>query len=189
MSDFRWTVEAENAFVVLWVDGASCSACANQLNTIFGGLLTRSAIAGKRRRMGLAERGSKDSDGRARKRKPRTRPIKEYIRTTVHGGLRLVETEVAEAVVSSLSPDDVPVTQRKQLLGLTMSDCRWPYGDPGKPDFFFCGGEIKRPNCSYCDYHFEVSRGRKASHYSDEERLVYGQKMARTRAQNKRKAA
>lgn len=33
--------------------------------------------------------------------------------------------------------------------------CRWPYGDPLKPDFHFCGRETKTRNLSWCVGHLE----------------------------------
>ena len=35
----------------------------------------------------------------------------------------------------------IPIGQRRTLLELTEETCRWPIGDPGRPDFFFCGGQ------------------------------------------------
>ena len=34
--------------------------------------------------------------------------------------------------------------------------CRWPIGDPGTEDFFFCGTAPK-PGQSYCEYHCRVA--------------------------------
>ena len=36
---------------------------------------------------------------------------------------------------------EIPLEQRKTLLQLTEKTCRWPVGDPGGTDFFFCGGD------------------------------------------------
>ena len=33
----------------------------------------------------------------------------------------------------------IPVHQRKIVGTLNANDCRWPIGDPQKPDFHFCG--------------------------------------------------
>ena len=48
----------------------------------------------------------------------------------------------------------IPLGQRCTLLELTAQTCRWPVGDPGTPDFFFCGGETER---TYCSYHTRVA--------------------------------
>lgn len=35
--------------------------------------------------------------------------------------------------------------------------CRWPFGDPLKPGFGFCGKEIKRDGTSYCPEHGRIA--------------------------------
>jgi GcrA cell cycle regulator len=57
--------------------------------------------------------------------------------------------------------EDIPVEQRKQLQELKSHHCRWPYGDPGKADFFFCGGP-KIPCLSYCAAHARIAFRRAA---------------------------
>jgi GcrA cell cycle regulator len=39
---------------------------------------------------------------------------------------------------------------------LLSTHCRWPLGDPARPDFSFCG-EPKQPHRSYCDHHHKIS--------------------------------
>ena len=39
---------------------------------------------------------------------------------------------------------------------LTEETCRWPIGDPGGPDFFFCGGQTVT-GLPYCGYHSRVA--------------------------------
>src|SRR5262249_148144 len=50
---------------------------------------------------------------------------------------------------------EIPAEQRKTLLQLTEKTCRWPVGDPGSTDFFFCGGDTAN-DLPYFSYH---SRG------------------------------
>jgi len=47
---------------------------------------------------------------------------------------------------------DVPFAQRRSLIELTASACRWPVGDPSHPDFFFCGAEALQGK-PYCAAH------------------------------------
>jgi GcrA cell cycle regulator len=42
------------------------------------------------------------------------------------------------------------------LLELTENTCRWPIGDPGNPDFFFCGGQTIS-SLPYCAYHARLA--------------------------------
>ena len=59
---------------------------------------------------------------------------------------------------SSPKPEliEIPVEQRKTLLQLTEKTCRWPVGDPGSTDFFFCGGDTVN-DLPYCSYHSRVA--------------------------------
>ena len=48
------------------------------------------------------------------------------------------------------------VAQRRSLLELTENTCRWPIGDPGNPDFFFCGGQTIS-SLPYCAFHARLA--------------------------------
>jgi GcrA cell cycle regulator len=43
----------------------------------------------------------------------------------------------------------IPPAQRRTLIELDGSTCRWPVGDPAGSRFFFCGGRVAagRPYC------------------------------------------
>ncbi|MBV9260712.1 MAG: GcrA cell cycle regulator, partial [Pseudolabrys sp.] len=51
---------------------------------------------------------------------------------------------------------EIPIEQRKTLLQLNDATCRWPVGDPGSTDFFFCGG-TSNEGSPYCTYHSRVA--------------------------------
>lgn len=53
-------------------------------------------------------------------------------------------------------PEPAPIAQRCTILDLTDSKCHWPIGDPGQPDFFFCGGKTLN-GVPYCGYHTRVA--------------------------------
>ena len=44
-----------------------------------------------------------------------------------------------------------PFGRRCSLTELTDATCRWPVGEPGTPEFYFCGGKplAARPYCAY----------------------------------------
>ena len=42
-------------------------------------------------------------------------------------------------------------------INLTSSTCRWPFGDPAKPDFHYCG-QLSQTDRPYCDTHESMSR-------------------------------
>ena len=50
----------------------------------------------------------------------------------------------------------IPMGQRRTLLELTELTCRWPIGDPGSAEFFFCGGQAAT-GTPYCSYHSRVA--------------------------------
>ena len=49
-----------------------------------------------------------------------------------------------------------PIGQRRTLLELNEDTCRWPIGDPGTADFFFCGGQALTV-LPYCAYHARIA--------------------------------
>ena len=55
-----------------------------------------------------------------------------------------------------LSNNVIPLGQRRSLLELTENTCRWPIGDPGNPDFFFCGGQTIS-SLPYCAFHARLA--------------------------------
>ena len=50
----------------------------------------------------------------------------------------------------------VPIGQRLPLLELNEGTCHWPIGDPGEPEFFFCGGKA-RIGLPYCAHHSRIA--------------------------------
>lgn len=44
----------------------------------------------------------------------------------------------------------------KPLLDLNPADCKWPIGDPKRPDFGFCG-ERRQPGRPYCAGHCKLA--------------------------------
>ncbi len=52
--------------------------------------------------------------------------------------------------------DTIPLEQRCRLLELTAKTCRWPIGDPGTADFYFCGA-LPEPDHPYCLAHGRIA--------------------------------
>ena len=50
----------------------------------------------------------------------------------------------------------IPIGQRCTLLELNEGKCRWPIGDPGSTEFFFCGGKPLE-SLPYCGYHSRLA--------------------------------
>lgn len=53
---------------------------------------------------------------------------------------------------------EIPISQRCSILELSEHTCRWPVGDPGTPEFFYCGAEPIQGR-SYCAAHHARAHG------------------------------
>jgi GcrA cell cycle regulator len=145
-----WTDERVELLKKLWADGLSASQIAGEL-----GGITRNAVIGKVHRLGLSGRAKNPSSSAPRPRKARSPSMMRISRPSVRGNTALAydydaepEPEIIEATI--------PLEQRRTLVQLTEATCRWPVGDPGSPDFFFCGGEAKEDG-PYCTHHARVA--------------------------------
>src|SRR5258706_11285195 len=138
-----WTDERVETLKKLWAEGLSAS----QIAAALGGV-TPNAVIGKVHRLGLSGRVKSPSSGAPRAPKPRAHShMLRVTRPSIPGN-----TPLAHAYEPDIEPEPefidnvIPLGQRRSLLELTEETCRWPIGDPGQPDFFFCGGQtITRP--------------------------------------------
>lgn len=143
-----WTEERTDQLKILWADNLSCS----QIGAEMG--VTRNAVIGKVHRLGLAGRAEKSKLNLQRKgpRKP--------LGPRKHKSVRSQPTPPeAFHVLYEPSIDDmkIPVEQRKQLTELNADTCRWPIGDPQKPDTFFFCGAVPFLDHPYCHAHCRVA--------------------------------
>lgn len=148
-----WTDERVESLKKLWADGLSASQIAAQLGNI-----TRNAVIGKVHRLGLSGRAKSPSSAAPRPRKPRSAShMMRISRPSMRGN-----TALAHAYDMELEPEPVPydnvipIGQRRTLLELNEDTCRWPIGDPGSAEFFFCGGN-SIASLPYCAYHSRVA--------------------------------
>jgi GcrA cell cycle regulator len=148
-----WTDERVETLKKLWTDGLSASQIAAEL-----GGITRNAVIGKVHRLGLAGRAKSPSTAQPRARKPRTHPhLLRVHRPSIRGN-----TALAHAFEIDLEPEPelvdnvIPLGQRRSLLELNEDTCRWPIGDPGTADFFFCGGRAIS-GLPYCSHHSRIA--------------------------------
>ena len=149
-----WTDERVELLKKLWSDGLSASRIAGEL-----GGITRNAVIGKVHRLGLAGRAKAPGSSTPRPRKPRSPHAFRTMRPSVRGNTALASHA---AVVYEIEPEPepieniIPIGQRCSLLDLTEGKCRWPIGDPGQAEFFFCGGKAIE-GLPYCGYHARVA--------------------------------
>ncbi len=64
------------------------------------------------------------------------------------------ELEVAEARLGG--GEVVPIARKLTLVQLSERTCKWPVGDPLKPDFHFCGHHAGDAS-PYCSYHARLA--------------------------------
>jgi GcrA cell cycle regulator len=146
-----WTDERVELLKKLWSDGLSASQIAAEL-----GGITRNAVIGKVHRLGLSGRAKSPASTAPRQRKSRTHT--HMLRVPRTRG----NTALAHAYDYDVEPEPelldnvIPIGQRRTLLELTEETCRWPIGDPGSTEFFFCGGQ-SLSGLPYCAYHSRVA--------------------------------
>ena len=149
-----WTDERVETLKKLWAEGLSASHIAATL-----GGITRNAVIGKVHRLGLSGRAKAPSSSVPRQRKPRAPSMFRAPRPMMRGN-----TALAHAPAYDYEPEPepelieniIPIGQRCTLLELDSEKCHWPIGDPGQPDFFFCGGKTSA-GTPYCGYHGRVA--------------------------------
>jgi GcrA cell cycle regulator len=163
--------------------------------------VTRSAVIGKVKRLGLSLVGDAGKEARAAaaKRWSATGRPKQYGTRTNTGEGREFETPapgaaarrqpsdyelrrgitdgppetigvakagVPDFALSDKQPGSTRVAVAKaplmlSLLDLTPRSCRWPFGDPDRPGFGFCG-HAQAEGSSYCEAHRDISVGAEA---------------------------
>jgi GcrA cell cycle regulator len=146
-----WTDERVEMLKKLWAEGLSASHIAAAL-----GGITRNAVIGKVHRLGLAGRAKSPSSASSRQRKSRG-PVLRVSRPAIRGNTALAQVYEYEVDAEPEVVDNViPMSQRRTLLELTAQTCRWPIGDPGTADFFFCGGRALT-DMPYCAHHSRIA--------------------------------
>lgn len=145
-----WNDERVEALKKLWTEGLSASQIANRI-----GGVTRNAVIGKVHRLGLSGRAPTSRTAVARPR-PRIaaprRPAKPRFAAIGPVAIKNHFQLEAEPYVSSYEEIDIPLAERKSLLDLADSSCRWPIGDPQLAAFHFCN-RSKMSGLPYCEYH------------------------------------
>jgi GcrA cell cycle regulator len=148
-----WTEERVESLKKLWGEGLSASQIAAEL-----GGITRNAVIGKVHRLGLSGRAKSPSSSAPRPRKARAHThLMRVSRPSVRGNTALAHAyDFEQEPEPELVDNVIPLGQRRTILELTEETCRWPIGDPGSTDFFFCGGQAGT-GVPYCTYHSRVA--------------------------------
>lgn len=170
-----WTADEHNAMRVLFQTGLTATAAAAEFSRQQHSTITRNAMCGAWHRMGLRRGDKRGNDKQREKREANigrsmTQRIKRNSASSVAQRIqkaaqwRAAHTAAfEESEPADIRKDDLDVRTRHacDLLSLTNSSCRWPVGDVGRPDFFFCGVpeaafDQSRP---YCRGHSRRARG------------------------------
>lgn len=109
--------------------GHSAGAIAWDLSRLDGRAITRNAVISKIHRSGM--RMSTLPGVRKPRAKGATRP---YVKR-----IKIAPPVAVVEVPRPARMEEVAASQRRSLLELTNCTCRWPYGDVGTREFFFCG--------------------------------------------------
>src|ERR1043165_1387037 len=136
--EITWTDDRVELLKKLWADGLSASQIAGEL-----GGITRNAVIGKVQRLRPSGRAKAPSSSVPRQRKPRAPSMFRAPRAMMRGATALAMPAYDYDVEPEPEPIEniIPIGQRCSLVELTDDKCRWPIGDPGAADFFFCGGK------------------------------------------------
>jgi GcrA cell cycle regulator len=147
-----WTDERVELLKKLWSDGLSASQIAAEL-----GGITRNAVIGKVHRLGLSGRAKSTSSAAPRPRRARSATHMLRIgRPVIRGNTALAHAYEIEEAEPELIQNIIPIGQRRTILELNEQTCRWPVGDPGSTDFFFCGGNAVA-GLPYCAFHSRIA--------------------------------
>lgn len=152
-----WSHDRIDKLGALLSNGYSASQAASEMGC------SRNAVIGIARRKKLVFEGQYVSwrprmpSARApspKAAKPqRKTPFRPPVRRLTNYGNRLSVVEVrAPAPLPAEEVTEIPIAQRRGLLELDGTTCRWPHGDPGAPDFYFCGAAPLEGK-PYCLHH------------------------------------
>ena len=149
-----WTDERTALLRKLWAEGLSASQVANQLKHV-----TRNAVIGKVRRLGLARRITPD---RPRPVRTARRPTVVFIPTKDLKPVRMRLPNASLAEIRELEPVCFDAGPRT-IETIRSGECLFPIGDPQDPAFALCG----RATCAtYCAQHqrlcYEPTRKRQS---------------------------
>jgi GcrA cell cycle regulator len=157
-----WTDDRVERLKALWLDGLSASQIAAEL-----GGVTRNAVIGKVHRLGLSGRQKPQvQTGRptgATRAKAPTVPRSPVAparpaRPVTIGNVALKSDDAVQIRPQPVQfVEEGPIVfERVTILNLTENTCKWPVGDPGRPDFFFCGRKSES-GIPYCAYHARIA--------------------------------
>jgi GcrA cell cycle regulator len=151
-----WTDERVELLKKLWAEGLSASQIAGRL-----GGVTRNAVIGKVHRLGLSGRATSSRSSSPRPRRAAHVPRQHRATSLMfgtRGNVALKPQFEADAEPELLPLEElvIPLAERASILTLKEPMCRWPIGDPGDPEFHFCGRK-KCGSLPSCEHHARMA--------------------------------
>jgi GcrA cell cycle regulator len=147
-----WTDERVELLSKLWGEGLSAS----QIAAALGGGVTRNAVIGKVHRLGLSGRAKAGTPAAQRPARPRSPAQPGPIAEPAILASPAAGPTAAPELAPVLQEVAIPESKRVGILELRDSMCRWPLGDPSKPDFAFCGARAVT-GLPYCGHHCQIA--------------------------------
>lgn len=143
-----WDNERTERARKLWREGYSASVIASAL-----GGVTRNAVIGRMHRIGESGRFTPTRTVKVSRPRSRLTPEQRAERARQQTLSKVKRKQIGPFPAEPLPPPDTPAPlyQRKTLLELQEHHCRWPIGNPGEPEFHFCGAT--KVLGSYCETH------------------------------------
>jgi GcrA cell cycle regulator len=157
--DTPWTDVAQARLRHLWDEGLSTAEIGRRLN------ISKNSVIGKAHRLDLPKRPSpiKYSDGPQQQRVPATRPSPSPVELPKPDCLPQESSAHDAKPEVGTSP---PITEQKippkaatasaPIPSYRVTECCWPIGDPGTPDFRFCDAPAL-PGKPYCATHARLA--------------------------------
>ena len=172
-----WTDERVALLKQLWTEGLSASQIADRL-----GGVSRNAVIGKVHRLKLESRAKAPASLQTITEPQAARPV-EVETAEIMMASRFVSAQAAQTAMPRPMPrsmgatalkieheeelevleeprrqtgEVVPIARKLTLVQLNERTCKWPVGDPLKPDFHFCGNNSKDAS-PYCQYHAKLA--------------------------------
>jgi GcrA cell cycle regulator len=140
-----WTPARVAIITNLWLEGKSAREISVVLKT------TRNACISKLHRLGLAG-GAKPRSTSVKVKAEAPRLGRRYGSVAVAA---LILDKRHETGHVERADDGAPGVRKLALVELQRQHCRWPYNDPRKADFYFCGADVDEADehAPYCKYH------------------------------------
>lgn len=180
----NWNGARVDLLKKLWADGLTGGQIANRM-----GGLTRMALIGKARRLGLASRARNERIIGPKKFKltsgkpPKPTRVNYFAKRAA--AIQSLELQPATPLPHVAEPV-IPLAERKTILikdargrlhandALTDACCKWGIGDPRDADFHFCGRAVHK-SLPYCEAHsrraFDLPQVRQRERAAAKERI------------------